>query len=190
MNAVIYESNGKIVTIRSGNERSVRADAEASGKSYLITELDASLDDHYVSIANTAITAYPVKPGAGYVFNYSTEKWEFDLTSAKHSAWCMIKLARDIEEYTSFAWSRFTFDADERSQQRITSAVQRAQLDTTMTVTWTMSDNSTSTFNATEVQQIGQALAAHVNACHVKAREKRALIEAATTKAQLDEISW
>lgn len=189
-NAVMYESNGKIVTIRSGNERSVRADAEASGKSYLITELDASLDDHYVSIANTAITAYPAKPADGYVFNYSTEAWEFDLASAKHDAWSMIKIARDIEEFGTFVWSGHTFDCDEVSQRRIQGAVQLAALDSTTSMDWTLSDNSVQTFNATQLQDIGQALAAHVNACHVKGRAKRAAIDAATTEAELDAISW
>lgn len=190
MNAVIYEPNGKIVLIRSGNERSVRKDAEASGKSYIITESDASLDDHYVSIANTAITAYPAKPADGYVFNYSTEAWEFDLAFAKHGAWSMIKIARDIEEFSTFVWNTYTFDCNEISQRRIQGAVQLASLDSSVTMDWTLADNTVQTFNATELQQIGQALVAHVNACHVKARGLRDQIDAATTEAELGTISW
>ena len=189
MNGVLYNEDGSIYAVLfGGDEESLRHDAGLMDKPCILTEAAISKDEYYVR--GGELVEIPEKPEGANVFDCQSGEWTFDISDEKSQKWQEIKLARDIEEYTSFVWSRFTFDANERSQQRITSAVQRAQLDTTMTVTWTMSDNSTSTFNATEVQQIGQALAAHVNACHVKAREKRALIEAATTKAQLDAISW
>ena len=55
---------------------------------------------------------------------------------------------------------------------------------------WTLSDNSTVSLNATELKQVGQALSSHINACHVKARGKRSEINAATTEAEIDAITW
>jgi hypothetical protein len=188
--AVIYESNGKIVTIRSGNERSVRADAEASGKSYLITDEQASLDDHYVSVANTEIRTYPDKPAEGYVFNYSTEAWELNLTLAKDFKWADIKTARKSQEFGTFDWGGYAFQCDEVSQRRIQSAVQLAEIDSTMTLDWTLADNTVQTFTAAEYVQIGQALANHVSQCHERGRILRQQIQSATTEAELEAIVW
>jgi hypothetical protein len=55
---------------------------------------------------------------------------------------------------------------------------------------WTLSDNTVVTFNATELIQIGQALASHIDNCHTKARIKRAEITSATTFSELNNISW
>lgn len=188
--AIMYDGEGRITTVRSGNSAGVQADAQASGQSYLLVDEEVDLDTHYVNVNTTKLTPYPEKPSNAHVFDYNTGAWGFDLSTAKHEAWSMIKVARDIEEYTVFVWNSYTFDANERSQQRIMAAVQRAQLDATTTVTWTLSNNTTATFNATELKQIGQALSSHVDSCHDKARTKRAEIEAATTKAALDAITW
>ena len=188
--AVMYDSEGRITTVRSGSSAGVQADAQASGQSYLLVAEEVDLDTHYVDVGTTTLTPYPEKPSDAHVFDYSTGTWGFDLATAKHDAWSMIKVARDIEEYTSFVWNSHTFDANERSQQRIMAAVQRAQLDATTTVTWTLSDNTTETFNATELKQIGQALSSHIDSCHNKARTKRAEIDAATTEAAINAITW
>lgn len=114
----------------------------------------------------------------------------FDLDIAKSEKWWLIKADRDSEEFGTFVWNDHTFDCDEVSQRRIQGAVQLAALDNTTVMDWTLADNSVQTFTATELEQIGQALAAHVNACHVKARGLRAQIDAATTEAELGTISW
>jgi predicted alpha/beta-fold hydrolase len=114
----------------------------------------------------------------------------FDLEAAKEEKWWLVKAERDSKEFGLFEWDGFTFDCNEVSQRRIQGAVQLAALDNTTEMDWTLADNSSQTFNATELQQIGQALGAHVNACHVKARGLRAEIDAATTETELDAISW
>lgn len=114
----------------------------------------------------------------------------FDLDIAKSEKWWLIKADRDSEEFGTFVWNDHTFDCDEVSQRRIQGAVQLAALDDTTVMDWTLADNSVQTFSATELEQIGQALAAHVNACHVKARGLRAQIDAATTEAELGAVVW
>ena len=188
--AIMYDGEGRITTVRSGNSAGVQADAQASEQSYLLVDKEVDLDTHYVNVNTTRLTPDPEKPSDAHVFDYNTGTWGFDLSTAKHEAWSMIKVARDIEEFGTFAWSTHTFQCDEISQRRIQSAVQSAQLDNTVSVTWTLSDNTTQVFNATELQQIGQALSAHINACHDKARAKRSEIDSATTEEQINSVSW
>ena len=129
-------------------------------------------------------------PSDDYVFDYLSKTWVLDLPHAKKLRWGAIKAARDAEEFGTFEWNSFTFDCDETSQRRIQGAVQLAALDTSTVMDWTLADNTSQTFNATELQQIGQALGAHVNACHVKARGLREQINAAESEAELSVISW
>ena len=113
-----------------------------------------------------------------------------DLEQKKLDKWTEIKAARTAQEFDSFEWGGYIFQCDEVSQRRIQGAVQLAAIDTNTVMDWTLADNTVQTFNATELQQIGQALGAHVNACHVKARGLRDQINAAQTEAELSIITW
>lgn len=138
-------------------------------------------------------TTVPTVPPADYSeWDAELGNWVDGRNFAEHkqAKWEEIKLNRNAEEFSTFVWNNHTFDCDEVSQRRIQGAVQLAALDSTVTMDWTLADNTVQTFNATELQQIGQALGAHVNACHVTGREKRAQIDAATTEAELDAIVW
>lgn len=188
--AVMYNSDGLIMQVRSGNSGGVLADAQASSHSYLIVESDIDLDRFYVNTDTSEVVEYPEKPSDAHVFNFSSRAWELDLDEAKTIAWNRIKRSRNADEFSTFEWNSHTFQCDQLSQSRIVSAVQRAQLDPTLTVVWTLSDNATQTFNATELKQIGQALASHVDACHTKGRAKRDAINSATTQAELEAITW
>jgi hypothetical protein len=144
----------------------------------------------YVDV-ETGLIVFPTQsPSSDHSFDYEAKQWVALLSDQKETKWKAIKRSRDAEEFGTFVWNGYTFDCDEVSQRRIQGAVQIAALDTNTVMDWTLADNTVQTFNATELQQIGQALGAHVNACHVKGREKRAQIDAATTEAELDAISW
>ena len=138
-------------------------------------------------------TAVPTDPPADYSeWDAELGNWVDgrDFAGHKQAKWEEIKLNRDAEEFSTFEWNSYTFDCDEVSQRRIQGAVQLAALDTNTVMDWTLADNTVQTFNATELQQIGQALGAHVNACHVKARGLRDQINAAESEAELSVISW
>ena len=181
----VAHDNGRVTAIVSG-PRDVTQPPESSYVEYA-GDQDITFD-YYVH--NEELVLKPDAPSSDYVFDYASGTWTYDLSAAKHEAWSMIKVARDMEEFGTFTWSSHTFQCDEISQRRIQSAVQSAQLDNTVSVTWTLSDNTTQVFNATELQQIGQALSAHINACHDKARAKRSEINAATTEEQINSVSW
>lgn len=80
-------------------------------------------------------------------------------------------------------------DSDEAARSNVSGAALGALIAKSAgapySVTWTMLDNSTAALDAD--QMIGMALAVltHVNACHERARELRAEIEAAADMAEL-----
>ena len=181
--AVFHDPDGRITSVQRNATANV-----IGGRSYVEADFDGDPDDFYVS--GGEVISKGEKPSSAHVFDYSSASWTVDLSEAKDQAWEKIKQDREDQEDGTFTWNSHTFQCDQLSQSRIVSAVQRAQLDPTLTVVWTLSDNTTQTFNATELKQIGQALASHVDACHTKGRAKRAAINSATTQAELEAITW
>jgi len=186
--AIIYDDDGKIVRKKWGEENGVVQTAENSGFNFIYFDELPETEGKYVD--NSELVDMPPQPSEFYKFNFSTKSWDLDFSFAQEDKWRDIKKSRDEEEFGSFVWNSHEFDCDEVSQRRIQGAVQLAALDTSTVMDWTLADNTSQTFNATELQQIGQALGAHVNACHVKARGLRDQIDAAQTEAELSVISW
>ena len=186
--AVLYNEQGRITGNVYGPEEVCAQYILDHDDDGLFTEIDCSYETHYVENGQVVEKGEP--PSDNYTFDYVSKSWVLDMSHAKQLHWDTIKEARDAEEFGTFEWNTHVFDCDEVSQRRIQGAVQLAALDNTTVMDWTLADNSVQTFNATELEQIGQALAAHVNACHVKARGLRAQIDAATTEAELGAIVW
>lgn len=113
-----------------------------------------------------------------------------DLQKKKADKWTSIKADRSAQEHGTFSWGGYTFQCDEASQRRIQSAVQRATIDSTMTLDWTLADNSVQNFAAADYLGIGEALAIHVSQTHERGRILRNQIESATTEAELEAIVW
>jgi len=113
-----------------------------------------------------------------------------DLDQKKADKWVEIKAARDAQEFSQFDWGGYTFQCDEVSQRRIQGAVQLSAIDDTLTLDWTLADNSVQNFTASEYVQIGVALATHVSGCHARGRILRQEIESATTETELEAIVW
>lgn len=188
---VFHTAEGEIVGRRSGVAENVNITIANSSLGHVdITDLDygISASSHYVS--NGVIQPKGDKPAEGYEFNYASGAWELDLTLARDVKWAAIKAARDAHEFSQFEWGGYTFQCDEVSQRRIQGAVQLAAIDNTMTLDWTLADNSVQSFTASEYVQIGQALAIHVSQCHERGRILRNQIESATTEAELEAIVW
>lgn len=184
---VIYdESTGEVLGKESGP---IGALVEPEG-AFLEIEGPFSGKVNDIYVVDGLVKHKPAKPSERHVFDIPSESWVISLEDEKASCWDRIKRDRNGEEFGTFVWNDHTFDCDEVSQRRIQGAVQLAALDTSVVMDWTLADNTAQTFNATELQQIGQALGAHVNACHVKARGLRDQINAAESEAELSVISW
>lgn len=188
--AVMYNETGLITAVRTGSANGVRIDADASGQSYLMTEQDIDLHSFYVNVSTKSVTRYPEKPSEAYVFDFDSQSWVFDLDQGKFSAWASVKQSRDSEEFGKFQWNDYIFQCDEVSQRRIQGAVQLAAINSSMTLEWTLANNTAQLFTADDYIQIGQALAVHVSQCHERGRILRQQINASTTQAELEAIVW
>lgn len=183
-----YEDSGRVRQCVHGPLERLEMRAVDNPWNTVFSDVECNSVTHYVE--DGLLHEIPEPPSLEHTFDYVTKQWLYDLPRHKVEKWTEIKRARDAEEFGTFEWNTHVFDCDEVSQRRIQGAVQLAALDNTTVMDWTLADNSVQTFNATELEQIGQALAAHVNACHVKARGLRVQIDAATTEAELDAITW
>ena len=189
----LHDEQGMITSVQSrtlpvveGMEVYDAVKIEAPEEDYLRSKSEFC----YVDVDSGALVFPDPKPSDDHTFDYGTKQWSVLLSDQKQTKWNEIKSSRDEDEFGTFVWNDHTFDCDEVSQRRIQGAVQIATLDTNTEMVWTLANNTVQTFNATELQQIGQALGAHVNACHVKARGLRDQINAAESEAELSVISW
>lgn len=181
---IAYEQ-GRITAIIKGARNAI----EPPAGDYLdyTGDIEVTLN-HYISDGEPV--EIPEKPSASHQFDYEAGQWTLDIADAKADAWIRIKKERTAAEFSTFDWGAHTFQCDEASQMRIQAAVQTAMLDDTTSLIWTLADNSTQTFAAAEIKQIGQALANHVNTCHERGRILRQQIQAATTQEELEAIAW
>ena len=185
---VFYHPSGEIYRVRSGSDASIEAQKAIETDAYIETDQSVDVDRYYV--ADGAVVQKPTKPDEDHAFDYDQGQWFFDLSLARNAKWLEIKAAREAQEFGTFDWGGYTFQCDEVSQRRIQGAVQLAGLDPTLVMDWTLADNSVQSFTASDFIAIGQALAQHVNAGHVKSRGLRSQIEAATTEAEISAITW
>ena len=186
MMLVTYTDQGVIKGCKSGPMAVLQEYEQDTELNCLWSDTKVTSNTHYVAAG--AIIEKPEQPSQSHV--WSGTAWQFDLSVGKENKWLIIKAHRDDQEFSSFEWQGHTFQSDEVSQRRILGAVQLATLDTSTSIAWTLADNTVQTFNATQLQQIGQALATHVNGCHIKARSLRDQIDLSETQADLDNISW
>ena len=104
-----------------------------------------------------------------------------------------INQARDAAEQGGFEYLGKTFDSDQVSCQRISTAAQAMSLmpaSDENKITWTCQDNSTIELTAQELVGLVVALAQHSNTCHEKATALKAKIEAAQPAEELENITW
>ena len=104
-----------------------------------------------------------------------------------------INKARDEAEQGGFEYLGKTFDSDQVSCIRMSSAAQAMSLLPTSDenkITWTTQDNSTIDLTAAELMGLVGALAQWSNTCHEKATALKAKIDACLTAEELDEIKW
>lgn len=119
---------------------------------------------------------------------------ETDLATAQAKRWAVIKAARDGAEFGGFTWNNSTFDSDPQAQSRIQGGAQLATLamiaSQPFSVDWTLADNTVRTLSGADMLAAGQALGVHIETVHGIGRDLRAAIEAATSVAAVDAITW
>ena len=131
--------------------------------------------------------------GVEWVYDDVAGEWvgEQTLAGARALRWAQIKRSRAAAESAALTVDGRTFDADPDSQRRISGAVQLATLAPAgWAIDWTLSDNTVATLGAAEIVAVGVALGAQVSAAHATGRALRAQLDAATTVAEINSITW
>lgn len=142
----------------------------------------------YESIGMTMQDVEPAYNGIWYLTGYAPIQPLDELKALKRAG---INKARDEAEQGGFEYLGKTFDSDQVSCIRMSSAAQAMQYaDDTATITWTTQDNSTIDLNKSQLAGLVIALAQHSNECHQKATELKAKIDACESQEELDAIQW
>lgn len=196
MNFVAYETTTGRIT-RAGFAPDGHEAGQAMAHESILTG-DGNDSDHYVS--NGVIAAFtPAEIDAkknlaqGWVWKMP-ERIAVDariLPEAKAIAWERIKLSRTAAEEKAFTFNAQLYDAN---IEKIGGAVQMALIaqvaSAPFTIDWTLADNSVVTLNAQQMIGVGVALGRHIAAIYDTARALRETIDSATSKQNVDAISW
>lgn len=190
MNYVIYDADTGRVS-RYGSAPESQIDNMAHAGEFVLKNVNGGPD---LYVENGTLMKMPPQPSDTHVFDWSSKMWveTATLDILRHRRWCYFKLIRADREFGGFTWDGSVFDSDPQSQARIQGGVQLATMAAAQpfSIDWTLADNTIRTLSAADMIAVGVALAAHVQGVHATARALRAQIEAATTIAEIEAISW
>lgn len=119
---------------------------------------------------------------------------ERTLDQRKADRWDAMKLARAAAIDAPLATPYGTFDSGPADRTNITDAVLLARTlagrGEEVAIDFTLASNATVTLDATAMENVGLLLGAKVQAAHARGRVVRAAIDAATTPAEVEAVSW
>lgn len=111
------------------------------------------------------------------------------LDELRMEVWDRVKVQREAAIDAGAPTPHGAVDSDTDGRNNVAGATLAANIALSSgqpySITWTLLDNSTVTLDADAMIGLGVAVLAHVNACHERARQLRAEIEAAQTMAEL-----
>lgn len=160
---------------------------------------DALSPDAANGLANprTPLPAKPAAPSPWHVWDKDQWAWVETpeaVTNARAAARERINVARNAAEREPFAAFGKTFDADDKAIQRILGAAQAAvvakQLGQPLSIEWTCADNTTLAMDADMLVEIPVILAQAADTLHQRARSLKAQIDAATSLAEIEAVTW
>ena len=140
------------------------------------------------------LEVWDTKP-VGY---YTEEEWaklnpapEPPLDEVKAAKINELKGIRDAKEVEPIQTDKGIFDYDDKSRDRLSIARQALEdADGAGTITWTTADNQRVPLGINDFKAINAAAAVRSNSLHVIYNDLKAQVNAATTKAQVDAITW
>lgn len=116
------------------------------------------------------------------------------LAQLKEAQWATIKAAREAAIDAPLVTPYGTVDSQAKDRTNITDAILLLQTleaaGTPTTIDFTLADNTAVTLTTAQMVNIGLLLGQKVQAAHGQARARRAQIDAATTKAEVEAVVW
>lgn len=101
-----------------------------------------------------------------------------------------IAAARYEAETAGITVNGISVATDRDSQALLTAAAFSAFMDSSYTVEWKMTDGTFATLTAEQIIAIGRAVSAHVESCFSRERNLYALVDAAQTAEEVEQIVW
>lgn len=133
----------------------------------------------------------PVAPSSTHEWDDALFTWVLSLDGAKEQAKATITTARNTEEGNGFMAYGKLFDSDPLAIQRISVAVQAAQVvGEAFTIEWTCADNSVITLDYGQMVSLPFLMAQAANTLHIKARDLKAQITLAATLEEIAAVIW
>jgi hypothetical protein len=151
---------------------------------------------HYIS--NGTVVAYTdverdrlsSPPNFPAQWDAATKQWadSRSLDVLKTVKWKAIKAAAHAAAIGSFVAAGFNWDSDLETQQALSVTIQ--DMTTGDTTVWYTAEGAAKTLTFAQMKALGRAMRNHLQAQQAKAATLRTQIAAATTKAELDAITW
>lgn len=137
----------------------------------------------------------PPKPSEIHVFDYTTKQWvdPRTLQALKDAKWEEIKSSRTDAIDAPLVTPYGTFDSGPVSRTNITNAVLLQSFENEgapSSVDFTLANNTVISLTRAQMINVGLLLGQKTQAAYAHARELRALIDAATTKEEVEAITW
>lgn len=149
-----------------------------------------------VAYTETQAAAKANRPEFPATWSNTTMSWvdTRTLEQTKADRWEVIKAARAAHIDAGLVTPYGQFQTAPLERQNITDAVLLAQTLTAMgqpvAIDWTLADNTVVTLGLPEIVTVGLLLGQRVQEAHAHARTLRAAIDAATTVAEIEAITW
>jgi len=100
-----------------------------------------------------------------------------------------LKNARDAEESGGFTFMGKDFDSDPLSIQRITVTAMAAQ-GSELSIDWTCKDGTTATLNSAQLKGMLVTMVQRGDTIHKKWRQRKQAVLSASTKEEVEAITW
>ena len=146
-------------------------------------------DDQHISILEAQTFGKKItSDDNGYPITIDRPDPPLDIIKHKQKEY--INRERDKAELSGFLYLDKMFDSNEKSIRRINTSVQAAQADNTLTLNWTLADNTTITLTAEQLIQMPLAMTSYGDTLHQKAKVLKNTIDLATTKDEVLAVTW
>lgn len=176
----IYDVTSASEIIESGGDQTIVTGTPPNDHSYY--------DSGWVDL--------PFKSSESFIFNWKTKQWEDPRTvqDFKDAKWISIKESREATINAPLVTPYGTFDSDPKSRQNITDAILMLKsledLGSPTTIDFTLADDTARTLTTSEMVMVGLLLGQKIQAAHAQARALRGALDLATTKEEVEAITW
>lgn len=180
---VFIAHNGAILNVIGGTFEQIELNTPV-GSAFIDVDIKPDSSAYWDAVSEQFVSIGD-PPSHVCIFDYDVKQWIDPRTLDEYKAdkWRALKQQRDALEYAPVIFEGNYFDADQVSQIRIAGAALAQQPQT-----WTTADNVKIDLSALQLSQLYAKVQTNVAAAHTRGRAARDLLDAATSKEEIDAI--